>query len=151
MFVYVYLHKTKKIVIFFFFHWSTNVCWYNHTSQVWVMTHFVVAKEVRESSFHFISPIIPPAVRLQLSDERHKSLLYKHLQSFKKWGCTATPWWQGFEWTLERVQFLAISHQTDQKICVWWVDVWRPLNSKHFLFLWACANKYTQLHSRRGE
>lgn len=53
---------------------------------------------MRESSFHFISPIIPPVVRSQLSDEWHKSLLYKHLQSFKKWGCTATPWWQDFEW-----------------------------------------------------
>ncbi len=65
-----------------------TVCWCNHTSQVWVMTRLVVASEVRESSLHFISPIIPPAVRLQLSDERHRSLLYKHLQSFKT---TRTP------------------------------------------------------------
>lgn len=103
--------------MYFLFHCSTNVCWCNRTSQVWVMTRFVVAKEVRESSFHFISPIIPPAVRLRLSDERYKSLLYKHLQSSQKWGCAATPRWQDFEWTLERVRFFPVSHQTDQ-MCV---------------------------------
>lgn len=130
--------KKRKMVIFV----PLNVCWCNHTSQVWVMTHLFVAKEVRESSFHFISPIIPPAVRLQLSDERHKSLLYKHLQSFQKWVYTATPRWQDFEWTLGRVRLSDTSHQVDQKICLWWADVWRPPVSKRFLFAFAKKHNY---------